>query len=142
MRNAILLGAFAFSAFAGMILNWEAVEGDYTALEIRADGAVLAVIEPEDGVFPTEYEVPEVFHVAPETCIGCRLCLASCPVQAISMNDCSKAVIDPELCINCGLCAGNCPVNAIFPFDAAKCSLYGVSENGEDVLLQDSLEED
>ena len=142
MKSAVILGVFAFAAFAGIALNWEPVEGEFTELQIRAHGAVLAVIAPEEGVFPEGFELKEAFLVAPEECIGCQLCVGTCPVSAISMNDCAKAVIDPELCINCGICASNCPVSAIYPFDIDDCALYGISAEGEEVLLQEGLEED
>jgi ferredoxin len=52
-------------------------------------------------------------------CIGCRLCVRSCPVDAIEFKN-GKAVIDADKCINCGICKdGNrsnykgCPVDAI-----------------------------
>lgn len=51
-------------------------------------------------------------QVLPEKCIGCTLCVQSCPVKAIQMNG-NKAVIDPAKCVNCGLCASKCPVKAI-----------------------------
>ncbi|MFO7896332.1 MAG: 4Fe-4S binding protein [Candidatus Cloacimonadales bacterium] len=62
---------------------------------------------------------PVLSHVVdPDKCIACRLCLAVCPVDAISMLR-GKAVIDTEKCINCGFCLeGNedflgCPTSAI-----------------------------
>jgi ferredoxin len=52
-------------------------------------------------------------------CIGCRLCVNICPVNAIEFKN-GKAIIDAEKCINCGICKnGNrsnykgCPVGAI-----------------------------
>jgi len=59
------------------------------------------------------------YVVDAKRCIGCQLCVANCPVNAISMVN-GKAVIDADKCINCGICengnGGNykgCPVNAI-----------------------------
>ena len=52
--------------------------------------------------------------VIAEKCVGCTLCVQSCPVKAISMVD-KKAVIDPAKCVNCGICEGKCPVKAIVP---------------------------
>jgi ferredoxin len=63
---------------------------------------------------------PKKSHIVdPNKCISCGLCVAACPVNAITMVD-NKAVIDKEKCINCGICIlGNsnnfsgCPVTAI-----------------------------
>lgn len=60
-------------------------------------------------------------HVDASKCIGCGLCVANCPTNAITMVE-GKAVIDKDKCINCGICVnGNqadfsgCPVSAISP---------------------------
>ena len=142
MKTAAMAAFITSAAFAAVALSWEPVEGDYTELQIRSDGAVLAVVSPEEGVFPECFELKEAFHVNPDECIGCRLCVSTCPVDAITMNDLGKATIDPELCINCGICAGNCPVSAIKPLNSEHCSLYGITAEGDEVLLQEGFEED
>jgi len=70
-----------------------------------------------------EYAIDEA------ACIGCLLCLRSCPVQAISEHQRSAAPalsapdkkkpsaticrISTETCVKCGICFANCPVDAI-----------------------------
>lgn len=50
--------------------------------------------------------------VLKEKCLGCGVCLPSCPVNAISMPD-NIAVIDEKICTNCGACITACPQEAI-----------------------------
>jgi 2-oxoglutarate ferredoxin oxidoreductase subunit delta len=48
-------------------------------------------------------------------CKGCSICVAFCPVGALSMDGDGKAVLSkPDKCIRCGLCEKRCPDLAIF----------------------------
>ncbi len=47
-------------------------------------------------------------------CIGCQICVKSCPKEAITFEN-NLAKIDYSKCINCSICAGKCPTKAIFP---------------------------
>lgn len=48
------------------------------------------------------------YHIIPEKCEGCMLCLQSCPVKAISGEKKKPHVIDPKICIKCGTCIELC----------------------------------
>jgi len=50
-----------------------------------------------------------IYHIEPKKCVGCMLCLKSCPVDAISGRRKEVHVIDQNLCIKCGACYDICP---------------------------------
>ncbi len=47
-----------------------------------------------------------------EMCIGCGICVAECPVDAIAMQENVARINDPE-CIRCGHCHDICPQEAV-----------------------------
>jgi len=63
-----------------------------------------------------------VYHIEPEKCVGCLLCLKSCPVEAISGERKKVHVIDQDLCIKCGACFDICPpkVRAVSKYTGKK----------------------
>ena len=61
---------------------------------------------------PKNSKGKDIAELIPEKCIGCELCVAECPVDAIVMDE-GIAKIDPEKCIGCGKCYDICPVSAI-----------------------------
>jgi NADH:ubiquinone oxidoreductase subunit F (NADH-binding)/(2Fe-2S) ferredoxin len=62
------------------------------------------------------------YHIHPNLCTGCRLCVQECPYQAIVFRETDTtqrmtrkelAVIDPNKCMKCGHCFVVCPSSAI-----------------------------
>ena len=66
----------------------------------------------------------------PLVCLHCGICIKSCPLECISFNKGTGAVVmDKEKCINCGKCIGSCPYGMITwageERKAVKCDLCG-----------------
>lgn len=68
-----------------------------------------------------------------DSCIGCGLCIGSCPSEALKLEG-GRAAVDPDRCILCGLCFESCPVGAISPADKEKRSFD--SYNGVWVFIE------
>lgn len=49
------------------------------------------------------------YHIAPDKCQACMICLKRCPVEAIVGAKNQIHVIDQEKCIRCGTCFEACP---------------------------------
>jgi coenzyme F420-reducing hydrogenase delta subunit/Fe-S-cluster-containing hydrogenase component 2 len=49
------------------------------------------------------------YHIDPEKCRACMICLRRCPVHGIAGGKNLIHVIDQELCIKCGTCLEACP---------------------------------
>jgi len=56
------------------------------------------------------------YHIDPERCQACMICLRKCPVEAIAGGKNRIHVIDQEKCIRCGTCFEACPPR----FDAVR----------------------
>jgi len=53
-------------------------------------------------------------------CIGCRLCIDACPVDAIIGAPKRLHAVLPSLCSGCALCVAPCPVDCIAMVDAGR----------------------
>jgi Na+-translocating ferredoxin:NAD+ oxidoreductase subunit B len=56
---------------------------------------------------------PEVAWIDESQCIGCALCIAVCPVDAIIGSAQLMHTVLPTDCTGCGLCVAPCPVECI-----------------------------
>ena len=53
---------------------------------------------------------PITSEIDPERCSGCKMCIASCPYEAIEFDAEKKAsVVQEALCKGCGTCVATCP---------------------------------
>lgn len=74
----------------------------------------LEKVEEYDGLFTSD-EVDRLFrevisyHIDPDKCQACMICLRRCPVEAITGGKNQIHVIDQEKCIKCGICFEVCP---------------------------------
>lgn len=64
-------------------------------------------------------DIKIMVSVVNDTCILCKTCVASCPVDAFHEGP-DMVVVNPDVCISCGVCISECPVGAISPDDEAE----------------------
>ena len=66
-----------------------------------------------DTLLPRESSPLAVARIDESACIGCALCLAACPVDAIVGAAKLMHTVVAEHCIGCELCLPSCPVDCI-----------------------------
>ena len=87
----------------------------YIKLEKREKLAIHLDADAERNQLFTRDEVDRLFrevisyHVDPEKCRACMICLRKCPAEAITGAKNQIHVIDQEKCIKCGTCFEACP---------------------------------
>ncbi len=52
-------------------------------------------------------------RVEADKCIGCKLCVYSCPDPNVIMTDGKKIIVNEQRCKGCGLCVAVCPKDAL-----------------------------
>ena len=55
---------------------------------------------------------PEVAHIIPKRCDGCRECVGFCSMAAVETST-AGVTVDPISCMGCGICVPKCPQQAI-----------------------------
>ena len=74
--------------------------------------ALKALLGREDGAAPAEPR-PATARIREPECIGCALCLAPCPVDAIVGAPSFMHTVIEDHCTGCELCLPACPVDCI-----------------------------
>jgi indolepyruvate ferredoxin oxidoreductase alpha subunit len=94
----------------------EETEAAFTRM-LKADGVAMVVarrICATEAVRRMRPKKPVPFHIDPELCVGCRLCLSTFGCPALSwIDEDGKASVDETLCMGCGVCSQICPQEAI-----------------------------
>ena len=70
-------------------------------------------IESIDALLPPESSPLSVARIDENACIGCALCIAACPVDAIVGAAKLMHTVIAGRCIGCELCLPPCPVDCI-----------------------------
>lgn len=81
-----------------------------------------------------------ILRVRKDLCLGCGLCIESCPRQAISLQS-GLAQIDQSRCNRCGLCLDVCPQGAIIELTPVsrhelQAAVTGLKDRTEDIIAR------
>lgn len=98
-----ILGAVKYSQSLGVI----SMRAEKFSLNLFSDGTIIVRGEKKSLEHNREIII-KIIKRANE-CIGCGICVPSCPRKALSLQD-EKIWVDVKLCQNCGTCFELCPV--------------------------------
>ena len=104
---------YAHAVVAGERLDLCLPGGPATAAKLKT--LLGREAEPSDLAEPSE----RVARIVEEDCVGCALCIAACPVDAIVGAPKYLHAVIADHCTGCELCAPACPVDCIDMIDHA-----------------------
>lgn len=78
----------------------------------RCDAHCLRSLESAGGRKHSTSGSAGLVKVAEELCVGCKLCVKACPVNAVQVQG-KSVTIDGALCMGCGACVRKCPKKAL-----------------------------
>ena len=88
-------------------------------LYFKEDTAVKSCIQIGEDTVPVDLNV----------CNQCRVCIQTCPTQALAVNKLGVVMLDKKLCIGCLMCVASCPTKSMQHFAGAlspfKCIACG-----------------
>ena len=88
--------------------------------------ALKALLGRDDGAAPAEPQ-PVTARIREPECIGCALCLAPCPVDAIVGAPGFMHTVMADQCTGCELCLPACPVDCI---ELVAMEAFSLPQNG------------
>ena len=75
-----------------------------------------------------------MINISKSKCVGCGLCIETCPKQAITLNN-GVAIIDLDKCVGCEACIKICSQNAIAKIN--EILIIAIGSDDKKIIKQD-----
>lgn len=81
------------------------------ATPMLAEFAPRATAAPTENAAAVIAKGTKVYYIM-DQCIGCQVCRANCPAEAIRYGNCRNEIVQSK-CIHCGVCYEACHISNI-----------------------------
>lgn len=78
---------------------------------------------------------PFIAQADPETCKACGVCADRCQMDAITYDEDEKVVLNQDRCIGCGLCVSTCPTKSLIMVRKPEESQAPVPKNNLESMM-------